>query len=101
MLPKVRGEARGEEGMKPLKLALLPIRWTRHRGGLGEPIAYTVEGLPLNENAVISMRPGGWQVVRYTLEEFDQGTIYPSAEEALAALKAWIEGGENPPKTEE
>jgi hypothetical protein len=32
----------------------------------------------LNENAVISMRPGGWQVVRYTLEEFDQGRIYPS-----------------------
>jgi len=44
MLPEVRGEARGEEGMMPLKLALLPIRWTRHRGGLGEPIAYTVEG---------------------------------------------------------
>ena len=42
MLPEVRGEARGEEGMMPLKLALLPIRWTRHRGGLGEPIAYTV-----------------------------------------------------------
>jgi hypothetical protein len=68
---------------------------------LGEPIAYTVEGLPLNENAVISMRPGGWQVVRYTLEEFDQGRIYPSAEEALAGLKAWIQGGEKPTKAEE
>ena len=100
-LPEVRGEARSEEGMMPLKLALLPIRWTRHRGGLGEPIAYTVEGLPLNENAVISIRPGGWQVVRYTLEEFDQGRIYSSAEEALAALKAWIEGGEKPTKAEE
>jgi hypothetical protein len=47
------------------------------------------------------MRPGGWQVVRYTLGEFDQGRIYPSAEEALAGLKAWIEGGEKPTKAEE
>jgi hypothetical protein len=101
MLPGMRGEARSEGRMRPMNLTLLPIRWTRHAGGIGEPIAYTVDGLPLNENAVISMRPGGWQVVRYTLEEFDQGTSYPSAEEALAALKAWIEGGENPPKTEE
>ena len=36
---------------------------TAPRGSLGEPIACTVEGLPLNENAVISIRPGGWQVV--------------------------------------
>ena len=101
MLSEVRGEARGEEGMRPLKLTLLPIRWTRHAGGIGEPIAYTVEGLPLNENAVISIRPGGWQVVRYTLEEFDQGRVYSSAEEALAALKEWIEGGKKPTKAEE
>jgi hypothetical protein len=84
----------------PLVLTLLPIRWTGY-DGTGKPTAYSVEGLPLNENAVISMRPGGWQVVRYTLEEFDQGRIYPSAKEALAALKAWIEVGEKPSKTEE
>jgi hypothetical protein len=40
-------------------------------------------------------------VVRYTLGEVAQGRIYPSAEEALAALKAWIEGGEKPTKAEE
>ena len=73
-------------------LTLLPTRWTRHAGAWGEPIAYIVEGLPANENVVISMRPGGWRVVRYALVEFDEGKLYPSAEAAASALKAWIEG---------
>jgi hypothetical protein len=45
--------------------------------------------------------PGRMAIVRDTLGEFDQGRIYPSAEEALTALKAWIESGEKPPKTED
>ena len=45
--------------------------------------------------------PGRVRVIRDPLPEFDQGRLYPSAEEALAALKAWIEGGEEQPKTEE
>jgi hypothetical protein len=31
-------------------------------------------------------------VVRYALVEFDEGKLYPSAEAAASALKAWIEG---------
>jgi hypothetical protein len=82
----------------PLILTLLPIRWTRHGGVTGAPIAYSVEGLPANESALITMRPGGWGVVRGTLSEFDQGKLYLSAEEAAAALKTWIEGREQPTK---
>jgi hypothetical protein len=82
-------------------LTLLPIRWTRHAGNWEEPIAYIVEGLPATEDVVISMRPGGWRVVRYALAEFDEGKLYPNAEEAAAALKAWIERDERPPKAEE
>jgi hypothetical protein len=87
--------------MRLRKLTLLPIRWTRHVGVWGEPITYIVEGLPANESAVISMRPRGWQVVRYALVEFDEGKLYASAEEALAALKSWIECGEKRTRTEE
>jgi hypothetical protein len=88
--------AKGE--VMPLNLTLLPIRWTWYGGATGAPIAYSVEGLPANENAVIAMRPGGWRLVRGTLSEFDQGRLYSSAEEAAAALKAWIEGGEQTTK---
>jgi hypothetical protein len=37
-------------------------------------------------------------VVRYAWVEFDEGKLDPSAEEAVAALRAWIEGSERPPK---
>ena len=40
-------------------------------------------------------------MVRYARVEFDEGKLYPSAEEAVAALRAWIEGSEKPPKAEE
>ena len=82
----------------PLSLTLLPIKWARRGGAWGEPIAYSVYGLPGRERAVVSIAPGGWQVVREKLSEFDQGRLYPSAEEAAAALKAWIEGGKQPTK---
>jgi hypothetical protein len=85
----------------PLSLTLLPIRWTRHDGVTGAPIAYSVEGLPGNGNAVIAMRPGGWRVVRNVQIEFDQGRLYSSAEEATAVLRAWIEGGGENPTTKE
>jgi hypothetical protein len=35
------------------------------------------------------------------LVEFDEGKLYPSAEEAAAALRAWIEERQRPPKAEE
>jgi hypothetical protein len=85
----------------PLMLTLVPIRRRRHAGAWEEPIAYIVEGLPATENAVIFVRPSGWRVVRYALVEFDEGKLYPSAEEAAAALRAWIEERERPPKVEE
>jgi hypothetical protein len=47
------------------------------------------------------MCPDGWRVVRETLVAFDQGRLYPSAEESAAALKAWIESGEQPTKAKE
>jgi hypothetical protein len=47
------------------------------------------------------MCPGGWRIVRYTLVQFDHGRVYSTAEEAAAALKAWIEGSEQPTKAEE
>jgi hypothetical protein len=62
----------------PLTFTLLPIGWTRH-SGIAEAIVYSVEGLP-------------------PLVEFDQGRLYSSTDEAAAALKAWIEGGEQPTK---
>ena len=94
--------SRSESGeVMPLILTLVPIRWRRHAGTWEEPIAYIVEGLPATENAVISVRSGGWRVVRYARVEFDEGKLYPSAEEAVAALRAWIEGSEKPPKAEE
>jgi hypothetical protein len=79
----------------PLSLALLPIEWTRY-AGIGGAMAYSVCGLPSDRRTIISMRPGGWRIVRDTLVKFDQGRLYSSAEEAAAALKAWIEGGEQP-----
>jgi hypothetical protein len=81
----------------PLMLTLLPIEWTRH-AGIGEAIAYSVCGLSSDKRTIISMCPGGWRIVRDTLVEFDQGRLYSSAEEAMAALKGWIEAGESPPK---
>jgi hypothetical protein len=42
---------------------------------------------------MIIMRPGGWRVIRSDLGEFDQRRLYVTAEEAAAALKAFIEGG--------
>jgi hypothetical protein len=86
--------------MSLLKLTLVPISWTRDSTPR-EAIAYSVYGLPSEKQTIISMRPGGWRVVRAALPEFDQGKLYPSAEEALAALKSWIEGGEKPTRTEE
>jgi hypothetical protein len=65
-----------------------------------EAIAYRVFGLPADNRTIISMCPGGWRIVRETLVEYDQGRIYSSAEEAMAALKGWIEGGEKLPKAE-
>ena len=100
MLPEVRGKAGGEEGMMPLSLTLVPTAWTQE-AGQREVIEYSVYGLPSEKQTIILMCPGGWRVIRDPLPEFDQGRLYPSAEEALAALKAWIEGGEKPPKTEE
>jgi hypothetical protein len=100
MLPEVCGEAGGEEGRMPLSLTLVPTAWTRETGQR-EVLAYDVYGLPSEKRTVILMCTGGWQVVRDPLPEFDQGRIYPRAEEAAAALKAWIEGGEKPPKVEE
>ena len=61
-----------EVGVMPLSLTLLPIEWTRHAGGIGGPIAYSVEGLPANEEAVISMRPSGWRVAGMPWSMFDQ-----------------------------
>jgi hypothetical protein len=84
--------------MMALVLTLLPIRWAGY-DGTGKPTAYSVEGLPANETAIVLLRPGGWRVVQSMLPEFDQGKLYPSAEEAAAALKSWIAGGE--PKAEE
>ena len=81
----------------PLTFTLLPIEWTRH-SGIAEAIVYSLEGLPPEKRTVISMRPGGWRVVRETLVEFDQGRLYSSADEAAAALKGWIDGGEQTPK---
>jgi len=94
-------ESCGEGEAMPLMLiTLLPIEWTRH-DGIAEAIAYSVYGLPSEKRTIIAMRPGGWRVVRNTLLEFDHGRVYPSAEEALAALKAWIEGGKTPPTAED
>jgi hypothetical protein len=70
----------------PLDLTLLPIERTRH-AGIGEALVYSVCGLPSDKRVVISMRPGGWRIVRNTLVEFDQGALYSSAEEAVEALK--------------
>ena len=76
----------------PLSVTLVPAVWT-WEAGQREAIAYNVYGLPPEHQIVIAMRPGGWRVVRDALPEFDQGRLYSTAEEALAALKAWIEGG--------
>jgi hypothetical protein len=100
MLPEVRGEARGEGGMMPRSLTLVPTAWTRE-AGQREVIEYGVYGLPSEMRTVILMCPGGWRVIRDPLPEFDQGRLYSSAEEAAAALKVWIEGGEKPTKAEE
>ena len=100
MLPEVRGKAGGEEGMMPLSLTLVLTAWTRE-AGQREVIEYGVYGLPSEKQTVILMCPGGWRVIRGAQPEFDEGKLYPSAEEALAALKAWIEGGEKPTKAEE
>jgi hypothetical protein len=78
--------------MPLMLITLLPIEWTRH-AGIAEAIAYSVYGLPSEKRTIIAMRPGGWRVVRDTLIAFDQGRVYSSAEEAAAALKAWIESG--------
>jgi hypothetical protein len=96
----MRWEARGEGGLMPLSLTLLPIEWTRH-AGIAEAIAYSVYGAPSEKRTVISMCPGGWRIVRDTLVEFDQGRVYANPEEAAAALKAWIESGAQPTKAEE
>ena len=75
-------------------LTLLPISWMLGRPVSVEPreaIAYRIVGLPANEMAVIAIAAGGWRVVRETLTDFDQSQRYPMAEEAAAALKAWIE----------
>jgi monoamine oxidase len=80
----------------PLALA----EWTRH-AGIAEAVAYCVYGLPSEKRTIIAMRPGGWRVVRNTLVQFDHGRVYSTAEEAASALKAWIEGGEQPTKAEE
>ena len=77
-----------------MKLTLLPISWSRAVAvppQPSEPIVYSVEGLPANEGAVISMVPGGWRLVRDALTEFDQTKRYPTVEAAAAALKAFIE----------
>jgi hypothetical protein len=95
MLPEVRGEAGGEGRMMPLSLTLVPTAWTRE-AGQREVIEYSVYGLPSEKQTVILMCPGGWRVIRDPLPEFDHGKLYPSAEEAAAVLKAWIEGGEKP-----
>jgi hypothetical protein len=83
----------------PLMLTLLPIEWTRH-AGIAEAIAYSVCGLPADDRTIISMCPGGWRTVRETLVEYDQGRIYSSAEEAMVALKSWIEGDDKAPEAE-
>ena len=77
-----------------------PTAWTRE-ARQREVIEYGVYGLPSETRTAILMCLGGWRVIRDPLPEFDQGRLYSSAEEAAAALKAWIEGGENPPKAEE
>ena len=77
-----------------------PTAWTRE-ARQREVIEYGVYGLPSEKQTVILMCPGGWRVIRGAQPEFDEGKLYPSAEEALAALKAWIEGGEKPTKAEE
>jgi hypothetical protein len=85
----------------PLSLiTLLPIKWARH-AGISEAVAYCVYGLPSERHTVISMCPGGWRIVRYTLVQFDHGRVYSTAEEAASALKAWIEGGKKPPTAED
>jgi hypothetical protein len=100
MLPGMRWEARGEGGVMPPMLTLVPIAWT-WEAGQNQAIAYSVYDLPSEKLTVISIGPGGWRVVRHAPVEFDQGKLYPSAEEAAAALKAWIQGESSPPKAEE
>jgi hypothetical protein len=75
----------------PMRLTLLPIAWTQE-AGRHEAIAYSVEGLPAKQRAVVSSVPGGWRVVRDTLTEFDQEKPYPTAGRAAQALRTWIEG---------
>ena len=84
----------------PRSLTLVPTAWTREAGQC-QVIEYGVYDLPSEKRTVILMCLGGWRVTRDPLPEFDQGRLYSSAEEAAAALKAWIEGGEKPPKVEE
>jgi hypothetical protein len=86
--------------MRLMVITLLPIEWTRH-AGIPEAIVYRVEGLRSERRTVICMRPGGWRIVRDALVEFDQGKLYASAEEAAAALKGWIESGDQPTRAEE
>lgn len=84
----------------PLILTLVPIEWSCE-AGQREAIAYSVWGLPAHKKTVITLRSGGWRIVRDAVVEFDQGKLYPSAEEAATALKVWIEGGEKPPEDQD
>ena len=98
MLPGMPREARGDRGLMRLMLiTVLPIEWTRH-ACIAEAMVYSVEGLRSERRTLICMRPGGWRIIRETLVEFDQGRLYSSADEAAAALKAWIEGGDQTTK---
>jgi len=42
-----------------MKLTAVPTGWTRIAGTPGEPISFSVEGLPMGARAVISMVTGG------------------------------------------
>jgi hypothetical protein len=76
-------------------LTLLPIEWTRQTASVNLPpeaIAYAIAGLPEQRGVVISLAPGGWRVVHeFFKAAMDREARYPTPEQALAALRAFID----------
>jgi hypothetical protein len=76
-----------------MTLTLVPVSWgapeetPEHRPA----IAYSVVGLPHCRRAIIAERPGGWTIVTEELIAHSWGVSYRSPEEALDALKAYVE----------
>jgi hypothetical protein len=76
-----------------MRLTLVPVSWgaAEETGEYRPAIAYSVIGLPEGQRAVIAERPGGWTVVTEELIAGSWGVCYPSAHDALDALKAYVE----------